>query len=210
MSTESVPEPGVSATDAPVNRLATLQDYFALERTSDTRHEYVDGEIWAMAGETPAHNRIAGNIYVALETAFGTRPCVSFIENIRTRVTSSRYRYPDIAALCGEAQFDQERPPSLLNPSVIFEVLSPSTEDNDRGEKFNEYRQLETLSDYLLIAQDKIEVAHYARQSARQWMVTIYGELEDKLVLSSLEVTLTLADVYRKIVFRAGGDAATE
>ena len=203
MSTESVPAPGVAATAVPGPHAATVQEYFALERTSDARHEYVDGEILAMAGETPTHNRIARNICVCLENAFGTRSCESFIENIRTRVSPSQYRYPDIAALCGEALFDEGKPPTLLNPAVIVEVLSPSTEVADRGEKFNEYRQLETLTDYILVAQDRIEVAHYARQSERQWTVTIYVELQDRLVLPSLEVTLTLADVYRKTALAA-------
>ncbi len=209
MSTESIPDP-VAAREETGRKSSTVQEYFALERTSDTRHEYVDGEILAMAGETPTHNRIAGNIYLSLEIAFGTRPCQAYFENVRARVSSTRYRYPDIAALCGEAIFDRERPPSLLNPSVIFEVLSTSTEGSDREDKFNEYRQLESLTDYLLVAQDRIEVAHYTRQSARQWMVTIYMEPEDSLTLPSLGVDLTLTDVYRKIVFESDGDKVGE
>lgn len=115
---------------------ASVREYLEQERHADVRHEYVDGEILAMAGETPAHNRIARNICIALEQAFGERSCESFIENIRVRVTPTQYRYPDVVAVCGESQFDNEHPPSLLNPMVIFEVLSPSTEGYDRDEKF--------------------------------------------------------------------------
>ena len=204
MSTETVPPPP----DAPATAVdgapkATVQEYFALERASDTRHEYVDGEILALAGETPDHNVIAGNVYYRFRIAFETRPCWAYIEGVRTRVTPTKYRYPDIAALCGEARFDQEKPPSLLNPQVIVEVLSPSTERTDRDSKFDEYKQLETLTDYVLVAQDRVEVTHYARQSARQWLVTIYVDLDEVLAFPSLEVSLTVADVYRKTALAA-------
>ena len=210
MSTEMIPVSSVAAPDAPDARLPTVREYFAFDRASEVRNEYVDGVITSMAGESPTHNQIAGNVYVCLENAFGTRACRTFIEGIRTRVSSSRYRYPDVVALCGEAQFDRENPPSLLNPVVVFEVLSPSTEGSDRDEKFMEYRRLETLTDYLLVSQDKIEVAHFARQSARQWVVTIYNELQDVVALSSLDVTMTLADIYRKIVFKSNGSEAAQ
>ena len=204
MSSETIPPPPAApAPEANVASKATVQEYLALERSSDARHEYIDGDILAMAGGTPMHNRIARNICVALENAFGTRQCESFIENMRTRVTKTQYRYPDIAALCGEAQFDQENPPSLLNPSVIVEVLSPSTEGLDRDEKFMEYRLVESVTDYVLFSQDRIEITHYSRQSARQWLVTIYGELSDVLSFPSLEVSLTVADVYRKTALSA-------
>lgn len=210
MSTEMIPAAGVAASAAPEARLPTVQEYFAYDRASDVRNEYVDGVITGMAGGSPAHNRVARNICVHLETAFGDRACESFIGDVRTRVSSTKYRYPDVVALCGEAKFDLENPPSLLNPSVIFEVLSPSTEGSDRDEKFMEYRQLETLTDYLLVAQDRVEVAHYARQSARQWVVTIYNEPQDVVALSSLDVTMTLADIYRKTVFKPDGNEAAQ
>ncbi|HLJ55133.1 MAG TPA: Uma2 family endonuclease [Chthonomonadaceae bacterium] len=180
-----------------------MADYFALERSSDVRHEFLDGEILAMAGETPVHNRIAKNICILLDARFGDRRYDVFIEGIRTRVTETRYRYPDIAALCGEALFDKERPPSLLNPSVIFEVLSPSTEDVDSGVKFEEYRRLDTVTDYVTVAQDRVEVAHYARQSTHRWTVTIHEAIGDTIALAALDVTITLGDIYRKIDFSA-------
>ena len=209
MSTEMIPVPDV-APEAPAARLATVREYFAFDRASEVRNEYVDGVITGMAGGSPAHNRVARNICVQLETAFGDRACESFIADVRARVSSSRYRYPDVVALCGEAQFDRENPPSLLNPVVVFEVLSPSTQGSDRDEKFMEYRQLETLTDYLLVSQDKVEVAHFARQSVRQWVVTIYNELQDVVALSSLDVTMSLADIYRKVVFEPAENKAAQ
>lgn len=199
MSTETVPDAAAAAKEPTAGQGATLADYFALERGSEMRHEYVDGHIIAMSGESPDHNRIARNISFCLEREFGDRPCESFIEGVRTRVSATRYRYPDIAALCGEAEFDSERPPSLLNPSVIFEVLSPSTEEFDREGKFGEYRHLVSLMDYLLVEQDRVEVTHYVRESAQQWTVRIFNSLSDRLELRSLGVSVTLADIYRKI-----------
>lgn len=179
----------------------SVQEYFVLERASSIRHEYVDGEIQAMSGETPNHNIIAGNVYVRLRLALDGRPCQSFIENIRVRVTPTRYRYPDVTALCGEAHFDEQNPPALLNPVVVVEVLSPSTTHIDLGEKFIEYRRLETVRDYILVAQDQVEVTHYARQSEGRWLVSIYNGLEDVLTISSVDVSLTLSDIYRQIIF---------
>ena len=197
------PIPAVEPSDATAEIIPryTVAQYLEMERTAATRHEYVDGRIVAMAGETLTHNRIARNISVRLETAFGERPCETFIENVKVRVSSTRYRYPDVVALCGEAQVDNAKPPNLLNPAVIIEVLSPSTEASDRDEKFLEYRQLASVTDYVLVAQDKIEVTHFARQSLNHWIVTIYTDQEDALTFASLNETLALKDIYRKIVF---------
>ena len=179
----------------------SVQDYLESERKSRVRREYVDGEILAMAGETPTHNRIARNICVRLERAFEDRPCETFIENIRVRVTPTQYRYPDVVALCGDAHFDANKPPCLLNPTVIIEVLSPSTEAFDREEKFIEYRQVETVTDYVLVSQDQILVIHYSRVTPSQWVLNVYTALTDTLTFPTLEVSLILAEVYRKINF---------
>lgn len=195
------PIPPVPHPDSDAQARVSLQEYFALERTADVRHEYLDGYIRAMAGESPRHNRIAGNIYVGFENAFGNRPCESFIENIRVRVSPTRYRYPDVVALCGDALFDTENPPSLLNPQVIIEVLSPSTAEHDRHEKFSEYRLLEGLTDYVLVSQEEILVLHYIRQTATQWVVNEYTRLEDTLTFEALNVSLSLTEIYRKVEF---------
>ncbi len=195
-----------SASPAP---FVTVREYLNRERASETRHEYVDGVILAMAGETLNHNRIASNVSRYLNNRFEDTPCEAFIENIRLRVTPTRYRYPDVIALCGTPELDDEKPPCLLNPAVLVEVSSPSTEEEDRREKFMEYRELPSLTDYILIAQHKIHVTHYARQTELLWPVTIYTRLEDVVTLNALNVSLTLSEIYRKIVFDAPDASST-
>lgn len=184
----------------PISPEVTVEQYLEMERKSEVRHEYVDGKVIAMAGESPTHNRIAGNIYRQLGNRFEDQPCEVFIEGIRARVSPTKYRYPDVMALCGEAQFDAANPPALLNPAVIFEVLSPSTENEDRDDKWTEYQQLPSVTDYVMVAQDMVEVMHYIRHSEMHWTITIYRELQDALTLASLNTSLSLADIYRKIV----------
>ena|SRR5579862_5309685 len=200
---ETPPVTTPAAQDPPPAPKFTVPEYLERERQSEVRHEYVNGVILAMAGETPRHNRIAGNVYLKLETEFGDRPCTAFFEGVRVRVSPTQYRYPDVTALCGDPQFDADNPPSLLNPTVIVEVLSASTEGTDRGEKFSEYRQLVGLTDYILVTQEEPLVIHYARQSPTRWEVVEYTTLSERLTIASLEVSLSLADIYRKIDFPA-------
>ena len=212
-----VPPPLVMPADPPK---FTVEEYLAMDRASEARLEYMDGyvmvkdgpyitdagqvyaeEIRAMSGESAPHNRIAGNVFARLTALFEDRECEVYFENIKVRVSPGQYRYPDVMALCGQAEFDNDKPPALLNPSLIVEVLSPSTKGVDRGEKWEEYRSLPTLTDYLVVTQDRAAVTHYARRNATQWIVTDYTALTDTLTLTSLDVTLTLAQIYRKIAF---------
>lgn len=202
MSSETIPPlPTVPISPQPDKPLMSVAEYLAMERKSDVRHEYLDGEIRAMSGETPQHNRVAGNVYLKFEIAFGVRPCTSYMEGVRVRVTPTQYRYPDVVALCGEERFDGENPPALVNPSVIVEVLSPSTHKFDREEKFIEYRKIVELTDYLLIEQDQVLVVHYARQGPTQWIINEYMTSSDTVVLRSLEISITLEEIYRKVTF---------
>lgn len=177
----------------------SVEEYFALERVSEIRLEYVDGGVIPMSGESLAHNQITGNFYARFALAFADRSCAVYIESVRMRVSPAKYRYPDIIALCGEPLTDNGNPPALLNPAIIVEVLSASTQATDRGEKLIEYQQIPTLTDYILAEQETISVAHYARQGADHWTLTEYTHLTDILSLASLDVTMTLADVYRKV-----------
>lgn len=201
----------------------TVEEYLAWEPTVETRYEYADGyaipkhgveeledgTVRAMSGEEPEHNRIAINVCGHIDRAFGERECQVYIENVRTRVSPTQYRYPDVVALCGEARFDNIRPPALLNPAVIVEVLSPSTESVDRGVKFLEYRQVSTVTDYVLITRDRPLVEHYARQRAGAWTFREYTALTDTLTFASIDVAITLADIYRRIVFASASPPAT-
>lgn len=201
MSAETVPVAPPAPQTSRISARISVEEYMELERTADTRHEYVNGEVIAMAGETLQHNRIARNISLQLEAAFGKRPCETFIENIRVRVSPTQYRYPDVVALCGEPVVDANRPPVLLNPAVIIEVLSPSTEQYDRDGKFMEYRQIATLTDYVLVEQDSSLVVHYARLSPTEWIVREYSDLTNRITFVALEVSITLAQIYRKITW---------
>ena len=179
----------------------SVRDYLEMERAAEIRHEYCDGEVIEMSGETPRHNLIAGNLYFALRSAFVDRACEVYFENIRLRVSPTQYRYPDVAALCETAAFDNEHPPCLLNPALLAEVLSPSTQSIDRGDKLFEYKQIPSLTDYLLVAQERVSVVHFVRQNARQWTLTEYTDLTATLTFSTLGITVSLADFYRRVSF---------
>ena len=179
----------------------SVQEYLALERQSEIRHEYVDGEMIAMAGESFKHNKVAGNFYIGFEFALRDRDCEVYMEGVRVRVSPTRSRYPDVVVVCGEHQDDGENPPALLNPNAIVEILSPSTQSKDRGEKLSEYWRMTSLTDYALAAQDKISVTHYRRQNEKDWTATEYNELTDTLTFAALDVTISLADIYRGVTF---------
>ncbi len=156
-----------------------------------------------MAGVEPWHIEIVDNVTFALKTQFGERPCHSYSTHMRVRSKAGElYTYPDISALYGKPEYDfSMRPSTLLNPQVIFEVLSPSTEAFDRGDKFARYRKLESLTDYVLVASEFVRVEHFERQDNGSWTMTEYSELADRLPLRPLECELTLAAIYRRVAF---------
>ena len=182
-------------------RLYTPEEYFQIDECSEERLEYVNGEIIAMAGESPEHNEIALNLSLNIKTQFRGRRCKIYMENVRVRVSHRQRRYPDVVALCGEPQFQNTRPQTLLNPMVIFEVLSSSTQNKDAGEKFDEYAQNDAMTDYVLVAQDRMRVRHYRRLNEKDWQVSSSTQAEEIVRLESLDVSLTLADIYAEITF---------
>ena len=188
----------------------SVQEYLALERQSEIRHEYVDGEMIAMAGVSFKHNKVSGNFYIDLE--FGTRDsdCDVYVESIRVKVSPTRYRYPDVVVVCGEHLTDDENPPALLNPKAIVEVFSPSTQFKDRGEKFLEYSGIPSLTDYVIAAQNRVSIFHYTRLSERQWTVIEYTELTDALTFAALDVTISLATIYRRVKFPTAQEGEPE
>ncbi len=177
----------------------TVAEYFALERASEIRYEYVEGELIPLPGVSLPHNQITGNFCIAIDRIFDSQPGNVYIAAVRVRVSPSQYRYPDVAAVAGTPETDGENPPAVTNPAVIVEVLSASTAERDKGAKFDEYRQMPSLTDYVLAAQDRIAVTHYARQSPNQWTITDYAEPTDALTFAALGATLTLAEIYRKV-----------
>ena len=180
----------------------TPEEYLELERAADYKSEYIDGEIYAMIGGSEEHNFITGNIFAALHTQLQDRPCRAYVNDMRVRVSGAdMYTYPDVAAVCGPRLFAEGRRDTLLNPTVIVEVLSPSTEAYDRGYKFAYYRRLESLTDYVLVAQDRIWVEHHGLRNGIWQLVTEASDLGDSVHLAAIDCTLTLAEIYRKVEF---------
>ena len=182
-------------------RFFTPEEYLALEVKAEYKSQYYAGEIFAMAGVQPAHDLVTGNIFAALHTRFRGRPCRVFTADIRVRAADDLYSYPDVTALCGAPQFAAVGPgsPSLLNPRVIFEVLSPSTEAFDRGIKFDRYRRLETLSDYVLVSVETMRVEHHHLRDDGKWECVVIGASHIALDLPGVGCAVPLAEIYERV-----------
>jgi Uma2 family endonuclease len=180
-------------------RRYTPEEYLALERKAPYKSEYYRGEIFAMSGVSREHNQIAGNIYRSLGNQFEDRPCEAFIADLRVRVLpTGLYTYPDVAALCGEPRFEDEEVDTLLNPSLVVEVLSPSTEDYDRKKKFDHYRRIDSLREYVLVSQDRVRVERFTRQG-RDWLLTIFERRDETLGLASVNAEIPLRAIYARV-----------
>lgn len=180
----------------------TPEEYLAFERTSEQRHEYADGEIFAMSGGTYEHSLLSSNCARELGNALIDRPCDVHGSDMKIKVAATnRFFYPDASVVCGEPIFVDEMRDSVLNPKVIVEVLSDSTERYDRGEKFAHYRRIDSLRDYVLVSQTEPLVEHFSRQSDGLWLYRALGPGE-QLVLASIDCTIPLDRIYRK-VFRS-------
>jgi Uma2 family endonuclease len=184
------------------DRRLTPHEYLAIERRAPTKSEYYRGEMFAMSGASEEHNLIAGNVFGLIWQQFRGRPCKVYSGDMRVKVDfSGLYTYPDVVAVCGDAQFEDEQFDTLLNPLVLVEVLSPSTQGYDRVQKFKLYRQLPSLQEYLIIAQDRLFVEHFARQDDGSWRLTDHHDKSQTLELPSINCRLSLADVYDKVDF---------
>lgn len=185
-----------------LKKLST-EEYLEIERRSEFKSEFWDGEMFAMAGASEAHNLVVLNIGAELRNQLKKRPCKAYLNDMRVRIPRSpSYKYPDVVIICGQPQFEDTQQDTLLNPTVIIEVLSPSTEAYDRGTKFKEYRKIESLQEYVLISQDKVWIERYVRQEDSPfWMFSDAGEPDASIELSSVACALSLAEVYDKVEF---------
>lgn len=180
----------------------TPEEYLAWERKADTKHEYLRGEIIAMSGASHAHSLIVTNISGELYIQLKGGTCEVHTNDIRVRTSPEiSYFYPDVLVVCGEPRFEDNAFDTLLNPIVLVEVLSPSTQAYDRGEKFKHYQQLTSLREYILVSQGEVEVERYRRQGT-EWQPTEFRSLEDVLSLTSIDCELSLDDIYRRVEFR--------
>lgn len=184
--------------------IVTPAEYLALERRAREKSEYVNGRIYAMSGASRLHSLIVVNILRVVSTQLLGRPCEAHGNDMRVKVQhTGMYTYPDVVALCEEPRLEDGEFDTLLNPSVIVEVLSPSTESYDRGEKFAHYRRLESLREYVLVAQVTRRVEHFRREGD-SWVLTEISEPDGELRLSSIGCVLKLTDIYNRIEFPPG------
>jgi Uma2 family endonuclease len=195
----------------------TEDEYLALERASQERREYLDGQIYLMAGESEAHGTICTNLTAEIAYQLKGTPCRAFSKDTKVRsgpIPKSRYgaqglySFPDLVVVCGEAQYLDEHRDVLINPKVIIEVLSPSTEAFDRGEKFARYSEhLDSLTDYVVVAQSQPLIEHFARDANGVWVIAATAtDPSEGVVLSSIGCTLRLSDVYDRIAFAVASD----
>lgn len=180
----------------------TEAEYLDFERKSDTKHEYLDGMVVAMAGAKERHNLISGNLITELNVALREEPCRVYPGDMRVKIElTDSYTYPDVVVVCDEPQFEDDVFDTLLNPIALVEVLSASTEKNDRGTKFLAYRQLASFRDYLLVHQHIPHIEHFTRRDDGLWLLTDLIGINSTITLPSLNITLLLADLYRKVTF---------
>ena len=179
----------------------TPEEYLAKERKALIKSEYRNGQIYVMPGASHEHNVIRGNTFAELHIQLRDRTCIVYPSDMRVKVSSTgRYTYPDVVVVCEAPRFEDSHFDTLLNPTVLIEVLSPSTAAYDRGEKFASYQKLDSLCEYVLISQDSVHVEHYLRQG-QTWDLAAFRSLDDVFSLVSIGCELSLQAIYAKIQF---------
>ncbi|HXH95512.1 MAG TPA: Uma2 family endonuclease [Thermoanaerobaculia bacterium] len=187
----SLPEPS----------LLTPEEYLDIERKSEIRSEYINGRMIAMWGASWRHSIVSGNLFRELSSQLRGKACEAHTNDLRVKVSpTGMYTYPDIVALCGEAELEDEHLDTLLNPSVIIEVLSDSTEAYDRGEKFAHYRRIDSLREYVLVSQNKIRIELF-RRDADQWIFSEVTGPDAVLHLESIDCHVAVSTIYEKVEF---------
>ncbi len=180
----------------------TLEEYFALEKVGHARYEYWDGDIVCMDGGTETHGRIGDNICFRLRLQLMERTCEAFSSAVPIRTpTLPPYRYPDVSVACGSVFEKILDTDALINPVVVFEVLSPSTQAADRGRKLQAYRAIDTLQEYVLVSQTQPQITHYVKQDNGEWVSYDVAGLTATISLNSIDCSLLLSDIYAGITF---------
>ena len=193
------------------------EEYLRIEREAEYKSEYYQGEMFAMSGASLEHNEISSNVNFAIRSRLRDKPCRVLTSDMRVKVQENGlYTYPDVVLVCERPELEDEQFDTLLNPYLILEILSPSTESYDRGKKFEMYQSLDSLQHYLLVAQDRPSVMHFRRQTDNDWLSRLAQNLEERIVLEDLEIAIPLAEIYERIEFetqaknmdRVSGDLA--
>jgi Uma2 family endonuclease len=179
----------------------TIPDYLAMEQQSLEKHEYHDGEIYAMAGGTPRHALIANNAGAIIRQALKGKPCSAYSSDLQVALTPSRFVYPDLTVVCDPPLFFEENANAVNNPTLIVEVLSPGTADYDRGGKFARYRQIDSFKEYILISQDEPNVETWYKLDSNVWRINTFTTFDQSFELTSLGVIISMKDLYDKVDF---------
>ncbi len=181
-------------------RLLTPEEYLKIERAAEYKSEYYEGEMFAMAGGSPAHNHIGANALREIGNCLRGRECNVYTSDQRVRTIEPHYAYPDASAVCGESEFFDED--TLLNPTVIVEVLSPSTELYDRTTKFGLYQNISSFREYLLLSSDRVRADLFTRNAEGKWVLTTRTKLDEELTIESVGCKLKMADLYENVKFK--------
>jgi len=187
---------------AVAEKLISEAEYLVFEEKSKIKHEFMDGEIFAMAGATRRHNLITTNIATEVNIQLRETNCEVYTSDFRVKIREGHNVYPDVAVACGAIETENNET-TLLNPMIVFEVLSKSTEKRDRGDKAEDYFKLKSLKEYVLIAQNKVRVEHFSKQTNNRWALEIYESLEDVINLKSIGCMISLRLIYLKLNFPA-------
>lgn len=185
---------------AVAEKLISEAEYLALEAKSKIKHEFMDGEIFAMAGATRRHNLATTNISTELNLQLRETDCEVYAGDFRVKIREGHNVYPDVAVACEKIE-TEANDTTLLNPIIIFEVLLKSTEKRDRGDKAEDYYKLKSLKEYILVAQNKVRVEHFSKQTNNRWALEIYESLDDTVNLKSIECKIPLRLIYLKLKF---------
>ena len=189
----------------------SIREYLAFERASEFRHEYLDGQLREREGASLNHNYLNVNIMVALHNQLRAADCVVMSSNMRVRVPGAAfYCYPDTLVVCGAVEVEDEHEDTLLNPCVVVEILSPTTEAFDRGEKWGQYQGSKVLRDYLLVAQDRLCIEHHTRQDDNLWLLRTYENADDTIAVSGAPVVLSSRDIYEHVTFSVSNFTAPD
>ncbi len=180
----------------------TPQEFLGFERTSQEKHEYRDGVVIAMSGANRNHNKIAANLGGLLWQFLKNRDCEFYPSEMRVFVPKTKlYTYPDLVVVCSEPQFQDDVPDTLLNPLILIEILSESTESYDRGKKFQYYRSIESLREYLLVSQDQIRIEKFEKHGDGFWRLSEAIGIDSSITFESIDYSISLAEVYYKVTF---------
>jgi Uma2 family endonuclease len=187
---------------APEYKFITAEEYLVMERSADTKHEYYRGEVFAMSGASINHNKIFSRVFIELGIHLKGKSCTPYGSDFRINIPENTlYTYPDISIICGEADTTDEYRDNFTNPSVIIKILSNSTKDYDRGGKFNLYRSIKTLKEYILIDSTSVSVEIFSRNDDNSWRLVEFKNLADSFTIATIETTLALKEMYDNIQF---------